>query len=60
MASGSVSTSLLRKRWRSTSDSIAQIAETCGYMSESSFSKAFKKQFDTGPGAVRQGASQLH
>lgn len=43
-----------------TSDSIAQIAESCGYMSESSFSKAFKKQFDVGPGAARHGAEQLH
>ena len=34
--------------------STAQIAETCGYNSESSFSKAFKKQFDKGPGAVRR------
>jgi AraC family transcriptional activator of mtrCDE len=34
--------------------STAQIAETCGYHSESSFSKAFKKQFDKGPGAVRR------
>lgn len=34
--------------------STAQIAETCGYQSESSFSKAFKKQFDRGPGAVRK------
>ncbi|HBE93746.1 MAG TPA: hypothetical protein DDW55_15000 [Gammaproteobacteria bacterium] len=39
----------------STSDrSTAQIAETCGYQSESSFSKAFKKHFGINPGAVRR------
>jgi AraC-like DNA-binding protein len=43
-----------------TPQSVAQIAETCGYMSESSFSKAFKKQFDVGPGAARHGTSQIH
>ena len=40
-----------------TLQSIAQVAEACGYKSESSFSKVFKKQFDVGPGAVRQAAS---
>ena len=40
-----------------TLQSIAQVAESCGYKSESSFSKVFKKQFDVGPGAVRQAAS---
>jgi AraC-like DNA-binding protein len=39
--------------------STAQIAETCGYNSESSFSKAFKKQFDKGPGAVRRESRAL-
>jgi AraC-like DNA-binding protein len=43
-----------------TSQSVAQIAESCGYMSESSFSKAFKKQFDVGPGAARHGTDQVH
>lgn len=43
-----------------TTESIAQIAENCGYMSESSFSKAFKKQFDKGPGAVRHGTDRIH
>jgi AraC-like DNA-binding protein len=43
-----------------TSDSVAQIAENCGYMSESSFSKAFKKQFDMGPGAARHESDRLH
>jgi AraC-like DNA-binding protein len=43
-----------------TAQSIAQVAESCGYMSESSFSKAFKKQFDMGPGAARHGTSQIH
>jgi AraC-like DNA-binding protein len=43
-----------------TSQSVAQIAESCGYMSESSFSKAFKKQFDVGPGAARHGTDQIH
>jgi AraC-like DNA-binding protein len=34
-----------------------QSIAACGYKSESSFSKVFKKQFDVGPGAVRQAAS---
>ena len=32
--------------------SMAQIAEQCGYQSESSFSKAFKKQFGVNPGVI--------
>lgn len=52
-------------RWRmqhaydlliSTQLSTAQIAEGCGYKSEASFSKVFKKEFDKGPGAVRREA----
>jgi len=38
-----------------TRRSMGDIAETCGYMSESSFSKAFKKQFGQSPGAARKG-----
>lgn len=33
---------------------IPDIAETVGYESEFSFSKAFKRVFDEGPGAVRR------
>lgn len=33
--------------------STAQIAEQCGYQSESSFSKVFKKHFNINPGAIR-------
>ena len=38
-----------------TRRSLGDIAEACGYQSESSFSKAFKKQFGQSPGAVRKG-----
>lgn len=34
--------------------SMGDIAEACGYQSESSFSKAFKKQFGSSPGMLRR------
>jgi AraC-like DNA-binding protein len=52
------------KQWRmqkaydlltTTEQSTQQIAEQCGYQSEASFSKLFKKFFSKGPGAVRKG-----
>ena len=50
-------------RWRmqlahreitSSSDPIADIAHACGYQSEESFSKAFRKEFGVSPKAVRR------
>jgi thiosulfate/3-mercaptopyruvate sulfurtransferase len=37
-----------------SSDSIGDISESCGYTSEESFGKAFRKEFGTGPKAVRR------
>lgn len=37
-----------------TRNSMGTIAEQCGYQSESSFSKAFKKQFGSSPGTFRR------
>lgn len=36
--------------------SVAQVAEQSGYGSEAAFSKAFKKVYATGPGAIRRAA----
>lgn len=50
-------------RWRmtraneqflTTDQSVAQVAESCGYRSEVAFAKAFKKQFGHGPGQARR------
>lgn len=38
---------------------LGDIAEACGYQSESSFSKAFKKQFGQPPGMVRRAGHQV-
>ncbi len=38
----------------SSRSSLGAIAEQCGYQSESSFSKAFKKQFGNSPGGFRR------
>ena len=43
----------------SENKSVMQIAEDCGYQSEAAFRKAFKKQFDVGPGSVRREAREL-
>ena len=37
-----------------TEQSVAQVAEQCGYQSEAAFAKAFKKQFGYGPGMARK------
>lgn len=42
---------------RNTSASLAQIAETVGYESEASFSRAFKKVFGTAPASWRRSAT---
>ncbi len=39
--------------------SVAQVAESVGYQSEASFSKAFKKHFSYGPGAARKMSTTL-
>lgn len=39
--------------------SMGDIAEQCGYQSESSFSRAFKKQFGRSPGAFRKASNNL-
>jgi len=36
-------------------DPVAQVAEACGYASESGFSKAFARHYGYGPGAARRG-----
>jgi len=46
-----------RAMLESSRRSMGDIAEACGYQSESSFSKAFKKQFGSSPGAFRRGSS---
>jgi thiosulfate/3-mercaptopyruvate sulfurtransferase len=35
-------------------ESLAEIAQACGYNSEESFAKAFRREFGTGPAAVRR------
>lgn len=35
-------------------DSIADIAESCGYLSEEAFAKAFRKEFGSSPASVRR------
>lgn len=37
-----------------STENIGDIAYKCGYQSEEAFSKAFRKEFGTGPGAVRR------
>jgi AraC-like DNA-binding protein len=37
-----------------TEQSVAQVAERCGYQSEAAFAKVFKKQFGYGPGQARK------
>ena len=38
---------------------IAQIAWSCGFQSEASFSRAFRARFGQRPGDVRRGAGEL-
>lgn len=43
--------------WLATGgDSVARIAERCGYESEAAFAKVFKRETGIGPGAARRGA----
>ena len=43
--------------WLATgSDSVARIAERCGYESEAAFAKVFKREIGVGPGAARRTA----
>jgi transcriptional regulator GlxA family with amidase domain len=42
------------QRLRSTSASLAQIADAVGYESEAAFSRAFKKAFGTAPATWRR------
>jgi AraC family transcriptional regulator, activator of mtrCDE len=42
------------ERFTTTQESVAHVAELFGYQSEASFSKAFKKHFNYGPGAARR------
>ena len=42
------------EQFKTTKQSVTQVAENYGYRSEASFSKAFKKHFGYGPGAVRK------
>jgi AraC-like DNA-binding protein len=49
---------LAGQRLRESSDTIAQIAETVGYESESTFSRAFAREMGIAPGAWRQVSPQ--
>ena len=42
----------------SDNKSVMHIAENCGYQSEPAFRKAFKKQFNIGPGSIRREARE--
>ena len=42
------------ERFLTTEQSVAQVAESCGYQSEAAFAKVFKKQFGYGPGQARK------
>lgn len=44
----------LARRWLRDGDTVAHVAERCGYRSEPGFSKAFRRHFGEGPGAVRR------
>lgn len=41
-------------RWLREGAPVAAVADRCGYATEAGFSKAFKRFFDVGPGAVRR------
>jgi AraC-like DNA-binding protein len=44
----------------SGNESVAKIAEDCGYQTEAAFRKSFKKQFGIGPGTARRQAKEQH
>jgi AraC-like DNA-binding protein len=48
---------LAGQRLRESSDTLAQIAESAGYESESTFSRAFTREMGVAPGAWRRGES---
>lgn len=48
---------LAGQRLRESAETIAQIAETSGYESESTFSRAFTREMGVSPGAWRKGTS---
>lgn len=41
------------EQFLTSSQSVSQVAESCGYQSEAAFAKAFKKHFGYGPGYAR-------
>jgi AraC-like DNA-binding protein len=49
---------LAGQRLRESAETIAQIAETVGYESESSFSRAFAREMGVAPGAWRAGSGE--
>jgi len=44
----------LARRWLRDGESVARVAERCGYATESGFAKAFTRYYREGPGAVRR------
>ncbi|MBI3994212.1 MAG: AraC family transcriptional regulator [Candidatus Lambdaproteobacteria bacterium] len=45
----------LARRWLQAGLSVADVAERCGYASETGFAKAFKRVTGAGPGSIRRG-----
>lgn len=45
---------LANERFLTSDESVAQVAESCGYQSEVAFAKVFKKHFGFGPGEARK------
>ncbi|WP_435101848.1 AraC family transcriptional regulator [Arhodomonas sp. AD133] len=45
---------LLAYRWLREGETVAAVAEHCGYATEAGFSKAFTRHYGLGPGAVRR------
>jgi AraC-like DNA-binding protein len=48
----------LAYRWLSEGGTVVEVSERCGYSTEAGFSKAFKRHYGLGPGAVRRTARQ--
>lgn len=44
----------LAYRWLSNREAVATVADYCGYATEAGFSKAFKRVYGVGPGAIRR------
>ncbi len=49
---------LARTRLRRTGDALVEVAERVGYVSEASFSRAFKRTFGVSPGSYRKANAQ--